>query len=749
MGGPRLLLRRLRGVMAEQVDPQTRLDRIVVLIASNMIAEVCSIYLQRDDGTLELYATEGLNPDAVHETLMRPDEGLVGLIATTAEPLALADAQSHPAFSYKPETSEEIYHSFLGVPVLRGGNVLGVLVVQNRARRVYTEEEIEALQTTAMLLAEMVAGGALQALARPGVESTLTRHIELRGSPAAEGVGLGHAVLHQPRIQITKLISDDPGAETLRLEVAVEGMREELDRLIDQASASGEQRDVLETFQMMAHDAGWLRRLKEAIRAGLTAEAAVERVQNDARARLQRQTDPYLRERLHDLQDLADRLLHKLTGTALTNAREHLPENAILVARTMGPAALLGYNKAHLRGLVLEEGGASSHVAIVARAMGIACVGDIANITDLVADGDALIIDGGTGEVQVRPSANVEAAYAERVRMRARRQEQYRNLRERVASSLDGVTVDLSMNAGLMLDLPQVVESGASSIGLFRTELQFMLAPQFPKLGEQYSFYKAVLDAVPDRPVTFRTLDIGSDKVLPYMKKIEEENPALGWRALRIGLDRPGFLRPQLRAMLRAGAGRDMRIMFPMVATVTELVEARAALAEEQQHLKRHGHNLPRGLAVGVMLEVPSLIWQLDELCPLVDFISIGSNDLAQYIFAADRDNKRVSGRYDPLSAPFLRLITQIAAIAGRHETPLTLCGEMGGRTLDAMALVACGLRGLSMSPASIGPVKAMILAMDVGKTRDFLEQAINEHGDGTSLRQNLRDFATDLNIPL
>lgn len=749
MGGPWLLLRRLRTVMAEQVDPQVRLDRIVVLIASNMIAEVCSIYVERDDGTLELYATEGLNPEAVHTTLMRREEGLVGLIATTAEPLALADAQTHPAFSYKPETGEEIYHSFLGVPVLRGGNVLGVLVVQNRARRVYAEEEIEALQTTAMLLAETLAGGALQALARPGTESALKRHLELRGSPAAEGVGLGHAVLHQPRIQITKLISDDPAAETSRLELALEGMREDLDRLIEQASVSGEQRDILETSQMMAHDGGWLRRLKEAIRVGLTAEAAVERVQNDARARLQRQTDPYLRDRLHDLQDLADRLLHKLTGTALTNACEQLPENAILVARTMGPAALLDYGHAQLRGLVLEEGGASSHVAIVARAMGIACVGDIANITDLVADGDAIIIDGTTGEVQVRPTANIEAAYIERLRMRASRQEQYRSLRERAACSQDGITVDLSMNAGLMLDLPQVLESGASSIGLFRTELQFMLAPQFPKLGEQYSFYKAVLDAVPNRPVTFRTLDIGGDKVLPYMKKIEEENPALGWRALRIGLDRPGFLRPQLRALLRAGAGRDMRIMFPMITTVAEFVAARAALAEEQQHLKRHGHDLPRALAVGVMLEVPSLIWQMDELCPLVDFISIGSNDLAQYVFAADRDNKRVAARYDALSAPFLRLITQIAEIADRHHTPLTLCGEMGGRTLDAMALVACGLRGLSMSPTAIGPVKATILAMNVGETRDFLEQAMRMQGDGTSLRAPLRDFATRLGVPL
>lgn len=747
--GPRLLLRRLREVMAEPVNAQMRLDRIVVLIASNMVAEVCSVYVQRGDADLELYATEGLNREAVHETTMKAGEGLVGLIARNAEPLALSDAQNHPSFSYKPETGEEIYQSFLGVPILRGGNVTGVLVVQNRARRLYMEEELEALQTTAMLLAEMIASGELQALARADTAIMPMQPLALKGTAVADGLGLGHAIMHQPRITVTKIVAEDVDAELRRLDASIEAMRAQIDRLVDTAASSGEQREVLEAFRLFAHDRGWLRRLREAVLTGLTAEAAVDRVQNDARAKLQRQTDPYLRERLHDLDDLADRLLHQLTGTSFVTARAFLPENAILVARTMGPAALLEYDRAHLRGLVLEDGGASSHVAIVARSLGIPCVGEVANITDLVAEGDAIIIDGGTGEVQVRPDASIEAAYAEKAKLRARRQEQYRKLRDVPAVTRDGVAIGLHMNAGLLVDVPHVAEAGAQSIGLFRTEIQFMLAPQFPRMSEQLLFYRKVLETVGDVPVTFRTLDIGSDKVLPYMAKVDEENPALGWRAIRIGLDRPGMLRPQVRAMLRAGGGRPLRIMFPMVANVAEYVAARAVVELEVAFLRRHGHSEPSSLQLGVMVEVPSLLWQLDELCAKVDFLSVGSNDLVQYIYAADRDNKRVSGRYDTLSAPVLRALQGIATVAEKHGTPLTLCGEMGGRTLDALALIALGYRGLSMSPAAIGPVKAMVLAMDVAAARRFLLGEMERDGASRSFRENLKQFAEEQGVPI
>ncbi|MFL4997546.1 MAG: phosphoenolpyruvate-utilizing N-terminal domain-containing protein, partial [Microvirga sp.] len=477
-GGPRLLLRRLREIMAEPVGAQDRLDKIVTQIAANMVAEVCSVYVMRGDGVLELFATEGLNREAVHLTVMRSGEGLVGLIASTAEPLALSDAQSHPAFSYKPETGEEIYHAFLGVPLLRAGNTLGVLVVQNRTYRVYAEEEVEALQTTAMVVAEMLATGELQALAPVDTGIALRRAVYQKGVALADGVGLGHVVLHEPRVVVKNLIAENIDAELRRLDSAIAEVRLSIDELIERGDVAhhGEHREVLETFRMFAHDQGWLRRMREAVTSGLTAEAAVERVQSDNRARMLRQTDPYLRERLHDLDDLANRLLHRLVGRNLVAERGQLPENAILVARSMGPAALLDYDRSNLRGLVLEEGGPTSHIAIVARALGIPAVGEVSNATSLTEQGDAIIVDGAAGEVQIRPNPDVEAAYAEKARLRARRQEQYLKLRDVPSITKDGIEVTLQINAGLVVDLPHLAETGAAGVGLFRTELQFMIA---------------------------------------------------------------------------------------------------------------------------------------------------------------------------------------------------------------------------------------------------------------------------------
>ena len=744
LGGPRVLLRRLREVMAEPVSAQERLDKIVVLIAANMVAEVCSVYVLRVDATLELYATEGLNRDAVHHTVLRSDEGLVGLVASQASAINLSNAQAHPAFSYRPETGEESYHAFLGVPVLRAGNTLGVLVVQNRARRTYSEEEVEALQTTAMVLAEMIASGELSALAPPGAEPAARRSLHLSGRALADGIALGHVVLHEPRVVVTNYIADDIPKELKHLEAAVEALRTQLDELLEHGDVveGGEHRDVLEAYRMFAHDRGWVHKLEEAVMTGLTAEAAVERVQSDTRARMLRQTDPYLRERLHDLDDLANRLMRQLTGRDHAPSRENLPENAILVARSMGPAALLDYDRKRVRGLVLEEGGPHSHVAIVARALGIAAVGDIDNATGIADPGDAIIVDGASGDVQLRPLPDMEAAYAERVRLRARRQQQYQALRDQPCVTKDGQKIALLINAGLNVDLPHIADTGAAGIGLFRTELQFMVAPNFPRASEQYTLYRAVLDAAGERPVTFRTLDIGGDKVLPYMRNVEEENPALGWRAIRLGLDRPALLRTQLRALLRAGGGRSLKIMFPMIATVAEFDQARALVELELTHLRRHGHKLPDEVEVGSMVEVPSLLYQLDELLSRVDFLSVGSNDLVQFLYAVDRGNPRVAGRFDPLSKPVLRALKDIADKCQEHAKPVTVCGELASQPLGALALVAIGYRSLSLTPSAMGPVKAMLLELDSSKAAGFLSPLIEKSTGATPIREQLEKFA-------
>jgi phosphotransferase system, enzyme I, PtsP len=746
LGGPRVLLRRLREVMAEQVSAQERLDKIVVLIAANMVAEVCSVYVLRVDSTLELYATEGLNKSAVHQTVLRSDEGLVGLVASEANPINLSDAQNHPAFSYRAETGEEIYHSFLGVPVLRAGNTLGVLVVQNRARRTYTEEEEEALQTTAMVLAEMIASGELSAIAQPGAEPAARRPLHLVGLALNDGIALGHVVLHEPRVVITNFIADDVPKELKRLEAAVETMRSDLDVLLERGEVAegGEHRDVLEAYRMFAYDRGWVHRLEEAVATGLTAEAAVERVQSDTRARMLRATDPYLRERLHDLDELANRLMHQLLGQDYAPARDRLPENAVLVARSMGPAALLDYDRKRLRGLILEEGGPNSHVAIVARALGIAAVGRIDNATGLVDPGDAIIVDGAAADVHVRPSPDMERAYIERVRLRARRQSQYLALRDKPCVTKDGEKIALMINAGLAVDLPHIQETGACGIGLFRTELQFMVSANMPRSAEQFSLYRAVLDAAGDKPVTFRTLDIGGDKVVPYLRNVEEENPALGWRAIRLGLDRPGLLRTQLRALLRAAGGRDLKVMFPMIATVEEFDEARALVERELTYLRRHGHKLPERADVGSMVEVPSLLYQLDELLERVDFLSVGSNDLMQFFYAADRGNARVADRFDTLSAPILRALKKIVTKAAVHGKPVTLCGELASKPIGALALIAIGYRAFSVAPSAIGPVKAMLLDLDAAKVTALIEPLLASPVGSVPIRERLKAFAAE-----
>ena len=741
--GPRVLLRRLREVMAEPETAQAKLDKIVMIIAANMVAEVCSIYVMRPGNVLELYASEGLKAEAVHKSKLKTGEGLVGLIGEQAIGLNLSDAQTHPAFKYLPETGEEIYQSFLGVPVMRGGAVIGVLVVQNRTKRNYSEEEEEALQTTAMVLAEVIASGDLQEVAREtAIDVAHMRSHNLRFDTLAEGIALGQVVLHEPRVEIENLIAESIPKELKRLEGAIEQLRAQVDELLDGSDAmrATDYSDVLETIRMFAHDKGWVNRLRDAVQTGLTAEAAVERVQNDNRARMMRMQDQYLRERMHDLDDLSNRLLRILTGAVATASRTDLPANAIVVARNMGPAELLDYDRGKIRGVILEEGGKTSHVAIVARALGIPGIGLAEGLIDLIDPGDDIIVDGGTGEVFVRPSQELQRAYSEKVRFYARKQAQFAALRDLPAVTKDGFEVELNINAGLIVDLPHLHDSGAVGVGLYRTELQFMMAQRFPRLSSQMRHYAQILDHAKGKPVVFRTLDIGADKTLPYLRQPREENPALGWRSIRMALDRPALLRLQIRAMLMAGAGQDIRIMFPMIADVDEFLQAKAAVDKEVAYLTLRRHALPTTLKIGVMIEIPSLIWQLDHLLPLVDFASIGSNDLVQFLFASDRGNPKLAGRYDPLSPSALSAMRLIVEKGRQHSKKVTLCGELGGRPLEAMGLVGIGMTSMSMVPSGIGPVKAMIRSLDQNKLWGFMQPLLKSPLH--SLRGDLMEFA-------
>ena len=743
--GPRRLLGRIRDLMASEATAQAKLDKVVQVIAAGMVAEVCSVYILRAGEVLELFATKGLRRRAVHQTRLRVGEGLVGEIAAYAQPLALSDAQSHPAFVYRPETGEEIFRSLMGVPILRSGRVAGVLVVQNKIERAYSDEEIEAMQITAMVLAELVASGELvNPHERAPAEGIALLPVRLDGVALNGGMAMGTAVLHRPDISIRQVVAEDPEVELRRLGEAVEAVHQNLDRLFGRGelSGAGEHRDVLDAYRMVASDSGWIGRIGDAIRSGLTAEAGVQQVRENISMRMSQLTDPYLRERLDDMEDLSLRLLQRLTGGANGGERRDLPDDVVVVARSVGPAELLDYDPARLRGLIMERGSATAHVSIVARALDIPVIGQVMDLFAKVDAGDTVIVDAENRQVFVRPVEDVQQGFTETLRLRAARRQAFAQLRDQPAVTLDGTEVSLNINAGLELDVPQVHSTGADGIGLFRTEIPFMVRAAYPDVEAQTALYRAVLDQADGKPVVFRTLDVGGDKELPYFESEGGENPALGWRAIRIALDRPAMLRGQVRALVRAADGRSLSVMFPLIAEVAEYDLAREVLDMELAREKAKGGTLPKKLEVGVMVEVPSLLWQLPALVQRVDFLSVGSNDLLQFLFATDRGNPRMAERYDPLSPPALKVLQDVVRHADRAGRPLSLCGEMASRPLEAMALVGLGYRSLSLTAASIGPVKTMVRSLRLRSLREYMKTILDspEH----SLRDRLRAFALD-----
>lgn len=745
----RRLLRRLIEVASAPLEPQQRLDRIVKMIATDMVAEVCSVYAQRSGDLLELFASEGLSQASVHQVRMRVGEGLVGTIAATGQVINTAEAQTNPNFRYFPETGEEIYQSFLGVPLVRLGRVMGVLTVQNRAPRLYSEDEIEALEVTGTILAEMIASGGLVDPTVYGYVAGSGREpVRLEGSRLVEGIAIGKAWLHEPKIVITRLVADSPQAELRRLDQAITSFRASIDALAERQDLGiGEHRDVIEAWRMFAYDTGWIRRIREAVETGLTAEAAVRRVQEETRLRLGHAADPYLRERLQDLDDLADRLLRHLTGNALHHDPSELPAETILIARNLSAADLIEYDRAKVRGVILEEGSTTAHVTIVARALAIPMLGRVDGIMAAVDMGDTVAIDGDNGHVFLRPSEDVEQAFQQAMTIRSARQALLDAQRGLPPTTRDGIRVGLSINAAFLVDMAHLAESGADGIGLFRTELTFMNRMRFPSVQNQIEYYRGIIDKADGRPILFRTLDVGSDKQLPYWHMPDEDNPAMGWRALRMMLDRPMVLREQLRCLLRAADGRSLSIMFPMVTEVAELVAARQLVEKELRRADAEGHRRPERLEVGVMLEVPALFWQLRALLPLVDFVSLGSNDLFQFMFATDRGNPLLTDRYDVLSPPLLSFVHDLVQRCREGGVRLSVCGEMASRPLEAMALLGLGIRHLSVSAADLGAVKAMARSLEIGHLNAYLTTLLElpDH----SLRGRLLAYARDHDIVL
>lgn len=742
MGSSRRLLRSLRELMADEGDTQARLDHMVSQIAGEMVADVCSIYLRRNDGSMELCATEGLSRDAVHRTRMKKSEGLVGLVAETLEPLSLSDAPHHERFSYRPETGEDPYQSFLGVPMLRAGRLIGVLVVQNRNQKKYPEDDIDTLQIIATVLGEIVSATELSTQL-PEFELKPSLPETLLGRPFAKGLARGIAVLHAPEVAATKLLADDPEAEEVRLKEGLSNLRNGLDKLLTgEADTLGAvSLEVLEMIALLSQDRNWEKRLLEGVRAGLTAEASVEQVRSEHRARMMAAKDQYLRDRLHDLEELDNRLLRHLSGTSLLT--QDIPEEAILVARDIGPAELLEYSHSDLKAILLEEGSSSGHAAIIARAMGIPMLGQIRGLLARIEAQDKIIVDTNAASAYLRYDPMVLEAFETRFAAQSREKARVSALRNIENITRDGKKINLLMNAGLVLDLEHLEESGAEGVGLFRTEFQFMVSNKLPRVDAQTALYSKIIDSAGEKPVTFRTLDLGGDKIARFMQGEKEENPAMGWRALRLGLDKKAVLIYQIRALLRATEDKHLRVMFPLVSVVEEFEAAKKVLFEEIEWAKKQGRKPPKKLEIGAMVEAPSIAWSVSEIANRADFLSVGTNDLMQFFFASDRGASKLNERYDILSKPALSFLKFVKE--NSNSTPISVCGEHAGRPLEAMALIGIGFDTLSMPPTGLGAVKEMLLALDVKKLSDFINELLQK--PNANIRKELGEFAASLGI--
>ena len=738
----REILTGLHEIMAGRGAAQSKLDKVVDLIAATMESEVCSIYLLRDN-KLELFATHGLRKEAVHVTRLDMGEGLVGTIAAEARILNLAEAADHPAFAYRPETGEERFHSFAGVPIVRSESPIGVLAVQHAEPRRYEEVEIEALQTVAMVLSEMIAAARLVDGARRG-RLRSAGPLRLSGLKLVAGMGRGEAVFHQPRVIVEHTVAEDIEAERDRVYSAFRKMREQIDLMTKEAEfgTAGEHQEILETYKMFAYDEGWSRRINEAIDSGLTAEAAIERVQQRTRARMQDIDDPLLKDRMHDLEDLSNRLLRIVSGRMGTAAQTGLSHDTVLIARNLGPAELLEYDRRRLKGVVLEEGSLTAHMTIVARAMGVPVVGRLSDIRHSVEEGEQILVDGDNGSVILRPTKVLLSGFAHRLATREKKRAGFEAARNLPAVTTDGLAVSVMVNAGLAEDAANLEATGADGIGLFRTEFQFLVSATLPGRDRQQRLYSKVLASAGGRPVVFRTVDIGGDKALPYLTDIrdEAENPAMGWRALRLSLERATLMKAQARALIEASGGYVLRVMFPMVSEPWEFDQARALFQEQIEWARKSHRKLPSRVEFGAMLEVPSLAEMLDLLLPKVDFLSIGTNDLTQFLFAADRADPRLAERYDWLSPAILRFLRRVTRQAREAGVPVRVCGEMGGRPLEAMALIGLGIEQFSITPAAVAPIKAMVRSLDAARVRLRVEQLLDK--PPASMRKTLSDWA-------
>lgn len=730
------ILKRIQQAVSENDEPAVKLENTMHILTESFASDAAVCYVTVDDNYLELLSQYGASADAFKRNI-RYGEGFAGNIAASRRSLFRVDKGNH------------LYQATLGVPLLRWNRTTGIIIIAHKQAYQYTQTEVETLETVALFLTATLSSEEMINYKKKLIKSRgLNLKDRLKGVILNKGYGVGNAVVHQRRQALTKIFAEDKAKELARLEDAKERMNKSLDEKFNTTRLGlGEHTDILETYRMFARDKGWYQKISDNIENGLTAEAAVERAYEDAWNRLSGSSDIYLKERLHDLRDVADRLRLFLSGDNEKINPEQTNDDIIIVAQTMGPADLMDYDYKKIRGLIIEDGTPTMHVSIVAKALNIPVIAKIRGIFKDVKEGERLALDGQEGYVYINPADDIVQKFKSRQKNMALLLEQLQKLKRFPNKSLDGVKINLSINVGLDFDFDYLDSTKCDGVGLYRTEIPFMSSEKMPGVQDQVEFYKRLLEKAGRKKVIFRSLDVGSDKLLPYWNDMKEDNPAIGWRSIRITLDRRAILRQQMKAFLKAAAGVELNVMFPMIASLEEFLEAKETLLLELEKEKRRGEEVPKKVNVGLMIEVPSIIFQLDDVLKEADFISVGTNDLAQFIFACDRGNPRLSDRYDVLSAPFLRVMREIVKKADKAGVLCSVCGEMASNPVEAMALIGLGFRRLSVAGSAYGNVKSMIRSLQVQDITDYVQTLLKS--PKRTLRPQLLAYACDHGIAI
>lgn len=752
------LLEEIGTIVTQSLDLHRSAQGIVETIARRLGMEVCSIYvLDREARRLQLWATFGLDRESVGKVSMGIDEGLTGIVVQKLEPVMAIDALVHPRYKYFPETGEERYHSFLGVPVVDRGEPVGVLVVQTSRRRRFTLPEIRLLKAIAVSVSAILAQvqlrdtlavkeaerrvmqqqmndamSRLQAFERRAAPLELApgerEPLRLSGLPAAPGYGIGRAHLLQSSVSFSTLPRERRfplKRELARVKSAIQRAADELDRNKQRVLANVPEIDasIFEAQRLMLFDSEFQTRIEAAIREGLSAEAAVGEAVEQLVQRFSELDDAYLQDRASDVRDIGQLVLRHLLGQQ--EKFRVFAANVVFVASEIALADLAMVQQEGLKGLVLASGGVTSHAAILARTLEIPTVVGVEGAEEFVREGDHLIVDGNAGVVFVNPPADVVREYERLTREQQALSRDLETLRDLPAETPDGHRVHLWANIGLLGDLPWLNRYGAEGVGLYRTEVAFLSHRDFLSEEEQFEIYRRVVVALAGKPLTIRTLDLGADKYPRYLHIPREDNPFLGWRSIRISLEMPEVFKQQLRAILRASIFGPLRLMFPMISSVEEVRRAKEILAEAQGELEVQGMSFDPQVPIGIMVEVPSAVYLAPHLVHEVDFVSIGTNDLIQYVLAVDRNNRKIGDLYEPLHPAVLQAIANVVHAARAAGKPVSLCGEMAADPMCAVLLVGLGLEDLSMSPFFIPRIKRLICALPFESARGIAEEAL------------------------